>query len=168
MEEDKMRRAITIVPAVLAATGALMLILGQPNSVFGGKGKSCAERILAGGDSRLYNCEAEVEGDGSGVPMGLEFFAPPPGGPEDLNVIVNESVTGACSCLRRGKIQGRGAKFRCIMDNLSIGDNTSVGDFNALGATIEGKPKKKGQAIKGTGADVNGISITYTCEEAPL
>src|SRR5262245_15257709 len=100
MEEDKMRRAISIVPAVLAVMGALILIMGQPNSVFSGNPSNCHDRIVGKSGElspRTYNCTANVEGDGTGVGMELQFSQPPTppppnGSAEDLDVVINGSV----------------------------------------------------------------------------
>lgn len=163
-----MRRAITIVP-VLAVVGALMLVLGQPQTVF--SKNTCRDRMFKNGTltDRSYVCVADVESDGTGVPMTLDFHtagAPP----EDFTVVINGSVTGTCACQTKGTTLEQSKKFRCIMDNFSIGDNTSVGDFDAVNSTIEGKPVNKptkpGKIKNGQGVDEFGTSIVYSCEEA--
>jgi hypothetical protein len=162
-----MRRVLSIVPAVLAVVGALVLVLGRPNTALSVK-PNCQDRILQGGTSASYNCDVTDEFGNTGS-MTLDFSKPSVGNTEDLDVVINGSVAGTCACTKKGKDLEKGKRFRCAMDNVSIGDNTSVGDFGIQGSTIEGRPNKKGTKIQqGQGEDNDGDSILYSCEEAPL
>ena len=83
MEEDKMRRLVFVIPAVLAFMFVLIAILQGSNTTVSAAG-TCEDRLLP---STSFKCTVQDEAGNLSPDMTLDFDS---GGPGDFHVLVNK------------------------------------------------------------------------------
>jgi hypothetical protein len=157
-----MRRLVSVLSILVA-----FLVIGvSPVSAT----RTCIDRLIQG--NGLYVCTG-VDEFGNEVDFGIQFFTVFGSGPDFAGVLFTPTfsptldATLVCACKSKAKRSGDEFEikktFQCSTAE-SEGSSSTV--FNFSEASYEGKVEKKGKKLsQGQGVDVDGVSISYTCEE---